>query len=178
MTFIVFLKWIFHYEHGICTVMEKKFNSISINQLIHFVFSTLSSAYLTWSVLCFHLTRWKNTFFGNTAEQVIEDNPELEAIIDYCAKRAAPFIPIFPLFISARFSVCALLISIFISLSWPQKYVKGQWNTNWSLGQARQMMKQDTLILQWPVNFEWVKNSCTLDIVYKHNNAERSLAVH
>lgn len=129
-------------------------------------------------MLCFHLTRWKNTFFGNTAEQVIEDNPEWEAIIDYCAKRAASFIPIFPLFISARFSVCALLISIFISLSWPQKYVKGQWNTNWSLGQARQMMKQDTLILQWPVNFEWVKNSCTLDIVYKHNNAERSLAVH
>lgn len=97
--------------------MEKKFNSISINQLIHFFFSTLSSAYLTWSVLCFHLTQWKNTFFGNTAEQVIEDNPELEAIIDYCAKRAAPFIPIFPLFISARFSVCALLISIFISVS-------------------------------------------------------------
>lgn len=43
---------------------------------------------------------------------------------------------------------------------------------------GHQMMKPDIQILQWPVNFEWVKNSCTLERVYKHNNAERSVAVH
>ena len=73
--------------------MGKKINSIFINQLIHF-FSPHRSL-LTLSVLCFLLPQWKKKI-GKTAEQAIGDNPELEAIIDYCTKRAASFILILP----------------------------------------------------------------------------------
>ena len=83
--------------------------------------------------------------------------------------------------------MCASFISIFISLLGARagcnqivttKICERSVKYELAFGTGHQMMKPDTQILQWPVNFEWVKNSCTLDRVYKHNNAERSLAVH
>ena len=90
---------------------KKKFNSIFINQLIHFFFSTPLSAHIECSLFSFDAVEKKN--FGHTAEQAIWDNPELEAIIDYCAKRAA-FYP--NLFLLA--SLCVLYSFLFSFLCW------------------------------------------------------------
>ena len=73
---------------------EKKFNSIFINQLIHFFFSTPLSAHIECALFSFDAVEKKH--FGSAAGQAIGDNPELEAIIDYCTKRAASFILILP----------------------------------------------------------------------------------
>lgn len=153
---------------------EKKFNSIFINQLIHFFSPHLSL--LTLSVLCFLLTRWKKKN-GNTAEKAIGDNPELEAIIVvqnvlhftliyFCSLLCVCFIHFYFHF----FAGCNQIVTTKIC----ERSVKYEL----AFGTGHQMMKPDTQILQWPVNFEWVKNSCTLERVYKHNKAEWSVAVH
>lgn len=155
---------------------EKKFNSIFINQLIHF-FSPHRSL-LTLSVLCFHLTRWKKKIlaipqsrqFGITLNwkqsSIIVQNVLHFTLIYFCSLLCVCFIHFYFHF----FAGCNHIVTTKIC----ERSVKYEL----AFGTGHQLMKPDTQILQWPVNFEWVKNSCTLERVYKHNKAERSVAVH
>ena len=155
---------------------EKKFNSIFINQLIHFFFSTPLSAHIECSLFSFDAVEKKilaipqSRQFGITLNwkqsSIIVQNVLHFTLIYFCSLLCVCFIHFYFHF----FAGCNHIVTTKIC----ERSVKYEL----AFGTGHQMMKPDTQILQWPVNFEWVKNSCTLERVYKHNKAERSVAVH